>query len=125
LATWTNLETGEPLVERVVRIETCYPGPERDALPDLIVDWNRRAPIRSIGAPRYGRIDQEYNGLRTGDHVPDGVLVTRGPGIQPGHRTDAISMVDLAPTIAAAVDVDLPNVDGTAQRDLIGAPVRA
>jgi predicted AlkP superfamily phosphohydrolase/phosphomutase len=125
LATWTNLETGEPLVERVVRIETCYPGPERDALPDLIVDWNRRAPIRSIGAPRYGRIDQEYNGLRTGDHVPDGVLVTRGPGIQPGRRTDAISMVDLAPTIAAAVDVDLPNVDGTAQRDLIGAPVRA
>jgi len=125
LATWTNLETGEPLVQRVVRIETCYAGPELGKLPDLLVEWNRSAPIRSIGSPRYGRIDQEYAGLRTGDHVPGGLLVTRGPGVQPGRAPDAIAMVDLAPTIAAAVDVDLPDVDGTAQRELIGAPMRA
>jgi predicted AlkP superfamily phosphohydrolase/phosphomutase len=124
LTTWTNLETGEPLVQRVVRIETYYEGPERDALPDLLVEWNRRAPIGSIGAPRYGRIDDEYTGLRTGDHVAGGLLVTRGPGIPPGRRPGAIAMVDIAPTIAAAVDVDLPDVDGTAQHDLIGGPVR-
>jgi predicted AlkP superfamily phosphohydrolase/phosphomutase len=125
LATWTNLETGEPLVRRVVRVETCYDGPARDRLPDLLVEWNRTAPIRSIGAPRYGRIDEEYVGARTGDHVPGGLLVARGPGIQPGRRTDAISMVDLAPTIAAAVEVDLPGVDGTTQFDLIGSLMRA
>ena len=125
LATWTNLETGEPLVQRVVRVETCFDGPARDRLPDLLVEWNRSAPIRSIGAPRYGRIDQEYAGVRTGDHVPGGLLVARGPGIQPGCRTDAVSMVDLAPTIAAAVEVDLPGVDGTAQIDLIGSLTRA
>jgi predicted AlkP superfamily phosphohydrolase/phosphomutase len=125
LATWTNLETGEPLVQRVVRVETCYDGPARDRLPDLLVEWNRTAPIRSIGAPRYGRIDQEYVGVRTGDHVPGGLLVARGPGIQPGRRTDGISMVDLAPTIAAAVEVDLPGVDGTTQYDLIGSLMRA
>jgi hypothetical protein len=34
-------------------------------------------------------------------------------------------MIDLAPTIAAAVDVDLPGVDGTAQSDLIGSLTRA
>jgi len=34
-------------------------------------------------------------------------------------------MVDLAPTIAAAVEVDLPNVDGSAQLDLIGSLMRA
>jgi predicted AlkP superfamily phosphohydrolase/phosphomutase len=125
LASWTNLETGEPLVQRVVRIEECYAGPERDALPDLLVEWNRSAPIRSIGSPDYGRIDREYPGLRTGDHVPGGLLVSRGPGIQPGRVSSAISMVDLAPTIAAAVDVDLPDVDGTVQRELIGSSVRA
>jgi arylsulfatase A-like enzyme len=125
LATWTNLDTGEPLVQRVVRTDTCYEGPERDVLPDRLVEWTRRAPIGSIGAPGYGRIDREYRGFRTGDHIPGGLLLASGPGVQPGHRTDAISMVDLAPTIAAAVDVDLPDVDGTAQRDLIGAPVRA
>jgi predicted AlkP superfamily phosphohydrolase/phosphomutase len=125
LATWTNLETGEPLVRRVVRVETLYDGPARDSLPDVLVEWNRSTPIRSIGAPHYGRIDQEYAGIRTGDHVPGGLLVARGPGIQPGRRADAISMIDLAPTIAAAVDVDLPGVDGTAQSDLIGSLTRA
>jgi predicted AlkP superfamily phosphohydrolase/phosphomutase len=124
LATWTNLETGESLVQRVVRVESCYDGPARDVLPDLLVEWNRSAPIRSIGAPRYGRIDKEYDGVRTGDHVPGGLLVARGPGVQAGRRADAISMVDLAPTIAATVDVDLPDADGTAQLDLLGAPVR-
>ena len=94
-------------------------------LPDLLVEWNRSAPIRSIGAPGYGRIDQEYAGIRTGDHVPGGLLVAHGAGIQPGPRPDAISMVDLAPTIAAAVEVDLPNVDGSAQLDLIGSLMRA
>jgi hypothetical protein len=125
LATWTNLETGAPLVQRVVRVENFYDGAEQGRLPDLLVEWNRSAPIRSIGAPGYGRIDQEYVGDRTGDHVPGGLLVARGAGIRPGRRADAISMVDLAPTIAAAVDVGLPGVDGTAQLDLIGSVMRA
>jgi hypothetical protein len=34
-------------------------------------------------------------------------------------------MVDLAPWIAAAVDVNLPTVDGTVQRELIGSLMRA
>jgi predicted AlkP superfamily phosphohydrolase/phosphomutase len=123
LATWTNVETGEPLVQRVVRIEECYAGPERAKLPDLLVEWNRSAPIRAIGSPRYGGIE-EKPGFRTGDHVPGGLLVAAGPGIQPGRAPAAISMVDLAPTIAAAVDVDLPDVDGTAHPELIGSPVR-
>jgi predicted AlkP superfamily phosphohydrolase/phosphomutase len=125
LATWTNLDTGEPLVQRVVRVEAYYDGPARNALPDLLVEWNRRAPIRSIGSPMYGRIDQEYSGVRTGDHVPGGLLVTCGPGIEPGRRSDAISMVDVAPTVAAAVEVDLRDVDGTAQPDLIGPGIGA
>jgi predicted AlkP superfamily phosphohydrolase/phosphomutase len=121
LATWTNLETNEPLVQRTVRIEEAYAGPERAHLPDLIVEWNRSAPIRAIGSPRYGRIDQEYPGHRSGDHVPGGLLITRGPGIRPGRARSAISMVDLAPTIASAVDVDLPDLDGAIQPELIGS----
>ena len=82
-------------------------------------------PLRSIGSADYGRIDRDYPGIRTGDHVPGGLLVSRGPGIQPGRVRSAISTVDLAPTIAAAVDVDLPGVDGIAQNELIGSSVRA
>jgi predicted AlkP superfamily phosphohydrolase/phosphomutase len=125
LATWTNCETGEQLVKRVARVEECYSGPEVGKLPDLLVEWNRSAPIRAVGAPRYGRIDREYSGFRTGDHVPGGLLVARGRGVEPGRVPGAVSMVDLAPTIAAGVDVDLPDVDGTAQLDLIGVSRRS
>jgi predicted AlkP superfamily phosphohydrolase/phosphomutase len=121
LMTWTNLETNEPLVQRVVAIDDHYAGSARATLPDLVVEWNRRTPIRSIGAPRYGRIDREFTGNRTGDHVPGGLLVTRGPGVEPGRVEDPIPMVDVAPTICAAVDVQLESVDGSAHPELIGS----
>jgi predicted AlkP superfamily phosphohydrolase/phosphomutase len=120
LATWSNLETGRPLVQRVGRIDDYYGGPERATLPDLVVEWDRTAPIRSIGSTTYGRIDREYGGNRTGDHVAGGLLVTRGPGIAPGSRGDTVPMVDLAPTICAAVDVELDGADGVPHPELIG-----
>lgn len=121
LLTWKNLETGEPLVQNVTALDDYYSGPERASMPDLVVEWNHSAPIRSIGAPRYGRVDRESISNRTGDHIPGGLLVTRGPGIEPGSTGEEVSMLDLAPTICAAVDVDLPGVDGTVRPDLIGA----
>jgi predicted AlkP superfamily phosphohydrolase/phosphomutase len=121
LMTWTNLETGQPLVQRVAPVDDYYAGPERATLPDLVVEWNRTAPIRSIGSPDYGRIAREYAGNRTGDHIPGGLLVTRGPGIAPAPTNGAIPMVDLAPTICSAVDVELAGVDGTPHPELIEA----
>lgn len=119
LMTWKNLDSGEPLVESVTALDDYYSGPERASMPDLAVEWNHDAPIKSIGAPRYGRIDREWTSIRTGDHIPGGLLVSRGPGIEPGTTGDAISMLDLAPTICAAVGVELASVDGTPQPALI------
>ena len=121
LMTWTNLESGEPLVQRVMAVDECYEGPARDTLPDLMVEWNRSAPIRSIGSPAYGTIQREYAGNRTGDHVPGGLLVTRGPGVTRGSANGSIPMVDLAPTICAAVDVELDGADGQVRPELVGS----
>ena len=48
-------ETGAPLVHVVVRADDHYDGPLRDWLPDLIVDWNRDAPITDARSAKVER----------------------------------------------------------------------
>jgi predicted AlkP superfamily phosphohydrolase/phosphomutase len=112
LATWTNLETGEPLVRAVLRTADLYQGPGTAAMPDLLVEWNRDRPIRSIAAPGCGRIDGEWTGARSGDHRSGGMLFARGLGGEPGSKHEPVRVVDLAPTICAALGTPLIETDG-------------
>ena len=119
LLEWMNLETGEPLVSEVVRARDHCRDADVCALPDLFVEWNRSAPIRSIAAPGVGQIDREYAGVRTGDHRPGGLVITRGPGIPAGGAHPAVRTEDLAPTICAALGVDLAEADGVVHAGLL------
>lgn len=112
LAAWTNLETGEPLVRRVLRTADLYQGPGTTGMPDLMVEWNRDRPIRSVAAPGCGRIDAEWNGVRSGDHRSAGMLFARGPGVDPAATHEPVPVVDLAPTICAALGTPLTETDG-------------
>jgi hypothetical protein len=82
-------------------------------LPDLLVEWDWEAPVRSVWSRRLGRIDAEYSGVRTGDHRPGGLLLVRGPGVAPG-RIPPVAITDIAPTVAALLGVRLDDVDGHA-----------
>jgi len=112
LMAFTNLETGEPLALRVVDTDIVYRGPHRDHLPDLMVEWNRSAPISSIHSPKTGRIDGEYRGVRTGDHKSDGFVFVTGPGIKAGPIAAPVSGMDIGPTLAEWLGVTLPDTDG-------------
>lgn len=107
-----NVNTGKPLVSKVLRTADFYQGEYLDHLPDLMVEWNREAPIASIYSPKTGNIEGTYNGVRTGDHKPDGLFFAMGPSIQPGKIEKPTSIMDFAPTIASLLDVPLPKVDG-------------
>lgn len=109
---------GRPLVTRVLETDEHYPGPNRDALPDLLVDWDRSKPITAIHSPMVGTFHGTYDGVRSGDHRPSGLLVSAGPHVAQG-RMDPVQMVDLAPTIAATVGVGLPEADGRPIDDLL------
>ncbi len=111
LALW-NVDTGAPVVDRVVRTEDVYDRRDLDAFPDLIVDWRRDAEITTVYSPRVGIVHVPYEEWRTGDHRPDGLLLATGPGIPVGARLAPIESIDLAPTIAARLGVELPDVDG-------------
>ncbi len=108
-----NLETGRPAVERVVRTAEVYPGVNQGLLPDLLVGWSREARLERLGSARTGTVEGAHGTSRTGDHVSDGLLLVRGPGIPAGHRlTDLVAVEDLAPTIAAVLGKTLTGIDG-------------
>lgn len=107
-----NLETGTLLVREVLHARALFHGEYFDHLPDLFVEWDHRFPIRQVGSPRIGTIRDRWKGCRTGDHKPDGLLLAHGPGIAAGRLERTISVMDLAPTMAARLGVTLPDVDG-------------
>jgi predicted AlkP superfamily phosphohydrolase/phosphomutase len=105
-------ESGRPVVCDVLSTSELYEGAALDLLPDLLVDWHRDAPIDAVSSPRIGTVRGTYDGVRTGDHRPPGLLLVRDPAIAPGPLPEPIPVVSLAPTIAARLDVELPGTDG-------------
>ncbi|MGQ0811648.1 MAG: alkaline phosphatase family protein [Nitrospiraceae bacterium] len=110
LLTLVNVDTGKPAVQRVLKTTELYSGKCIDDLPDLLVEWNREAPISSLYSPKTGAIQGEYRGCRTGDHNPDGIFFASGPSISPGNLTEPVSIMRLAPSIALCLGVELPGV---------------
>jgi hypothetical protein len=53
-----------------------------------------------------------YQGWRTGDHSPDGLLLARGPGLPAGTNLTPLAIEDIGPTVAARLGVTLNGVDG-------------
>jgi predicted AlkP superfamily phosphohydrolase/phosphomutase len=106
-------DTGRRIVRRVLRASALYTGDLVDGLPDLLIDWDRTAPITAVASPTIGEIRGDPQGTRTGDHRPTGLLVATGPGVTAGAIREEVRMVDLAPTFAALQGVTLTDVDGT------------
>jgi predicted AlkP superfamily phosphohydrolase/phosphomutase len=131
-----NAETGRPLVARVRRTAEMYAGEHRDALPDLLVEWNDATPLGSsaLGPPGAGRVRARSDAIgvlegtndyaRTGEHRPDGWLIAAGPGIPHRRLERTVSLLDVAPTAAAMLGVPLPGVDGRPIDELSVATIR-
>jgi predicted AlkP superfamily phosphohydrolase/phosphomutase len=119
-----NADTGAPAVRRVLRTKDIYDGPRLGALPDLLVEWSTETAIDAVRSPRLGTVRKPYRGPRTGHHRREGFLACRGPAIEPGELDAPIDMVDVAPTIAALLGVELGGVDGRPVSSCLPAPRR-
>lgn len=114
LATFRDVDTGDPVVSRVGRSREVFGDGERvDRLPDLLVRWSTvpAARHRAIESQRFGAIPWPTPGLaftgRSGNHQPEGFVVAAGPGISPA-RLDGADVMDLAPTVHALLGVPVP-----------------
>jgi predicted AlkP superfamily phosphohydrolase/phosphomutase len=108
----TNPDSGEPLVNDVIRTDRLYHGEQLARLPDLLVQWNRSKPIVRASSPAIGVIENHHLSVRTGDHKALGLYLAIGPTAKPGKISGSVSVTDFAPTIAALLGVELARVDG-------------
>lgn len=117
-----NLDSGEPAVAEVVRVDRRYAGPYLGALPDLVVKWRGDAPIRGLSSPRIGVVTGENRHERTGAHRAYGFVIAAGEGIAKSGGAEAGSIMDLAPTILHLLGRPIPpEMEGRVLSDLIEA----
>ncbi len=121
LMAFTNVETGQTLIKRILRSADLYQGENLHQLPDLLLEWNRSAPVNRIHSPKTGALEGVYKKSRTGDHTAEGLCFLGGPNVVPGQLDRRLSVMDLAPTLAALTGVQLENVDGASRAALFTA----
>jgi hypothetical protein len=107
-----NADTGEPLITDIVVTREEYSGVHLERLPDVLVTWNRSAPIERVSSDTIGELSREYIDNRTGDHTPDGLCLLFGDGVDLRGEAAAIRTADLAPSIARFFGIELHDHDG-------------
>ncbi len=107
-----NADTGDNLVEEVLRPRDLYDGAYVDYLPDLLVSFDRRAPINRISSDKIGLIERAFPPARSGDHSRYGLFAATGAGIPPRKLNATVNAVDFFPTVCQALGVAAPGFPG-------------
>ncbi len=119
LATFVDVDTGQPILDRVVRVRDVCHGPMTERLPDLWVLWRKGGDVRHVRSPLAGDVVGAWPGTRTGEHTPEGLLLARAPHVRAGDLGRRLDVTDLAPTLAALLGVPLADVDGRPIAELL------
>ena len=127
-----DVESGGPIVSRVLRTDELVRGPYRHHLPDLLVQWSDERPLGSttvgdgkgatvrVTSPRIGILEGTNGYCRSGDHRRDGLFVAVGSTLAPGRLADTVSIMDFAPTLAGLLAVEVPGAAGQPIAPLLG-----
>jgi predicted AlkP superfamily phosphohydrolase/phosphomutase len=118
LAMTLNADTGRPIFDAVYPSDAHYRRHTDDGLPDLLCDWNHRAPINRVWSPSIGLVCSPYEGVRTGDHDIGGELLVLAGGVAPA-KVPGMRAVDIAPTIRAALAVPMASSCGQVVRAMV------
>jgi predicted AlkP superfamily phosphohydrolase/phosphomutase len=129
--------SGRPLIRTVLRTRELYGGAVLEALPDLLVEWSDDVATGStvVGSgtgavvrarsTRLGLVEGRNEYCRTGEHRVEGFVVATGSNIPHGILEHSISIMDLAPTMAAQLGVALHGIDGKVIDSLGGGAIRS
>ena len=112
LQTLINVDTGGSAVDAVVKTADQFSGPCLDRLPDLLVLWNRTAPIHALRGRGIEQTPHKVPGVWTGDHVYRAGAFIAGRGIEAVERNEPVSVMDLGATVADWLGISVPDADG-------------
>jgi predicted AlkP superfamily phosphohydrolase/phosphomutase len=106
-----DAESAIPLVSEVLFTkDIVLQAVDNPTIPDIFVMWNRTKRMHAVHSERLGRIEMDFWPARNGDHQVDGLLLSNRLLPQNGANHRAVSVLDLAPTIAALHGVECPRV---------------
>jgi predicted AlkP superfamily phosphohydrolase/phosphomutase len=109
-------ETGERVVERILRAEEAFGATLAPGAPDLvaelkegysaILEWGRGVQLFATRKP-----GEHY---QVGIHHPEGILIARGPDFQKGIcLSSSAHLIDIAPTLLYQMNLPIPSsLDG-------------
>jgi predicted AlkP superfamily phosphohydrolase/phosphomutase len=103
----------------VYRRDELYAGGQVETLPDVVFLPRdlRRMPFGEYEFGSKALVGPAWS--ISGTHRMNGVVAMWGPGVKPGHKLVEASIVDLAPTILALLDVEIPrDMDGRVLDDV-------
>ena len=122
----TNPATGRPAVDKVLRGDEVCAGELRDEFPDLMIVWNREAPIAALRSERIGTVSGQLPDRRTGAHLVEGFLLGIGPGIADQGTARDATLLDIAPTILDIFGQTKPNdYDGRVLEEILAPRAKA
>jgi predicted AlkP superfamily phosphohydrolase/phosphomutase len=105
--------TGERIELDIYRRDELYAGEHVDLMPDVVF------MPRDLRRMPFGEYEFGSNKLVgpswsiSGTHRMNGVVMFWGPGVRPGQELHGARIIDLAPTLLALLDVEIPGyVDG-------------
>lgn len=108
----TQPGTGEPIVADVVTADEVFGASHHPDVPDLIVRFRQDLGLLDrCESAAVGRVHVPIGsrwGRRSGDHSPRSAVWLAGDGCAPGRACPAGSLLDIAPTVLAALGCDRP-----------------
>ena len=105
--------SGEAIVTRVQSASEAFGLDHHRDLPDLICVFRTDlGMLENCESPSVGRIHAPVyhpHAPRSGDHTVNSQLWVSGPGIEGCEQSSSGNVLDIAPTILAALEVELPS----------------
>ncbi len=108
-----NPTTGVRSAHAVHVMDAIFEGPERQNLPDVVISWDFDAKVldRVQGTACgliTGKCGYQTPAYYSGNHRPNAFVLGYGAGVASGAGAQGGHIVDIAPTVFAALGVDPP-----------------
>lgn len=109
----THPQTGDSLVEDVIRTDERFEGWAIEKAPDLIVETAPEYTLKGGRSETLIAPSKQNQNDRSGDHRSNGIFIASGPAFETG-TIEGASVLDIAPTLLYLHRCPIPNaMDGS------------
>jgi hypothetical protein len=96
--------TGKQVVTRIWTREEAFEGPYMHLAPDLTLRLRDGGMVSILASDMSVKPRREPSGT----HRPEGIIISRGPGIRQGTTLNQISILDVAPLLLYSLGLPVP-----------------